>query len=110
MKIEMIPIDRFEFLARDTTGKKNYLMDLVLQSNVPDFDWAPIFQGVENGIMALACEHEIICVKLLGMLREKEKELETLRQSMESLCHEMETKKESPRTFVMGPGAEDATP
>lgn len=58
----------------------------------------------------ISCAHETTTLRVVldceAKLEVKERELATLRASMDDLCHEMDRIRESSPTFVMGPGTE----
>ena len=114
---EIIPVSTpftpREYYGRDAEGRIELLKDWAAEvaKHAPEFSWEDLrkrFEKSPNDIVS--CGHEIQTLRTVleyeARLEDKDREMATLRASMEDLCREMEEVRTASGGYRMGPGTE----
>lgn len=106
-----MPFSPSDYYRRDMPGRIELLKQWAAKAaqHGADFSWEELRTRFEKNPNAMiSCEHEVQTLRTVldyeARLADKERELETLRASMEDLCREMDEVRDANQTFVMGPG------
>ncbi len=113
---EVIPVSTpftpREYYARDAAGRVDLIKAWAAEAakHAPEFSWDELRQRFEkNPSLLISCAHEVqtlrVALEYEAKLEAKDRELRTLRESMDDLCREME-RVEARATYRMGPGTE----